>query len=69
MKLESRAQTRKLRDEVCGFNAAMRWGFVFESCAVADRFPRAEVQDKKEKAVLGNQEHSELEVRGGNILI
>ena len=37
---------------------------LIESCAVADRFPRVEVQDTKEQAVLGNQEHSELEVRG-----
>ena len=63
--LESGAQAWKLRHEVFVCTAAMRWGVVFESCAVADRFPRVEVQDTKEKAVLGNQEHSELEVRGG----
>ena len=65
MKLESGAQTGKLRNEVCVSNAGIRLGFVFNFCAVADRFPRVEVQDTKEKAVLGNQEHSELEVRGG----
>ena len=58
-------QARKLRNEVCLSNEGRRFGFVFEFCAVADRFPRVEVQDTKEKAVLGNQEHSELEVRGG----
>ena len=62
-------QAWKRRDAVCVCKAAMHFGIVFESCAVADRFPRVEVQATKEKAVLGNQEHSELEVRGGNILI
>ena len=50
-------------------DAFKTWVFVFEFGAVADRCPRVEVQDTKEKAELGNQEHSELEVRGGSTIL